>query len=330
MGGTRLKTKVKGLWITGKGQYVTKLWNQGRSHWVSLGGDVAEAKKKLHRFKGGEPAPSRVTLQDAVDEWLQYIEVRRPSPQGLSVAKARAEQYLLKHFPGGGKLGLVSQEAISRYRQWLDKQGLAPRTVMHILSDLRSLLRWCERTGRVSRSTFVSSMVMPKLPEAAPKGLSPSEIEAVCSLPGDMGWTWRFLIGSALRWGEATRARADHVSADGMLMVEKCKGKRIRRVPLSQEVLTEIRSRVGLLVPYVASNNFARSTFRQTGLGGVNVHRARHTYAMRWIASGGSIVALQEILGHRELKTTQIYARVTDDYVRSEASRVYAEQRQAG
>ena len=74
----------------------------------------------------------------------------------------------------------------------------------HILSDFRALLKWCEITGRVGRSPFVSRLVMPRIPEQAPKGLSPAEVTALTSLPGEYGWTWRFLIGTGLRWGEAT------------------------------------------------------------------------------------------------------------------------------
>jgi integrase/recombinase XerD len=325
MSSGRKKTKIRGLWVTARGHYSAKLWSDGQGRWVALGTDYAEAKRRHNALKAGEPIPSRVLLKDAVAGWLTYLESKRPNEKDRKLARVRTEQYLLKHFDADTRMGALSREHILKYRAWLDKQGRKPLTVQHILSDFRALLRWAEITGRVDRSPFVSRLVMPRIEEKAPKGLAPAEITALTSIPGDYGWTWRFLIGTGLRWSEATRALASHVQ-DGMLLVEKAKGKRVRRVPIAPRLLDEIRSRVGLLISFTSPGSFARTCGKLAGITGAGVHRARHTYAMRWVAEGGSLAALQEILGHRDLKTTQVYARVTDDLVRREGARVYAEQ----
>ena len=50
---------------------------------------------------------------------------------------------------------------------------------------------------------------------------------------------------------------------------------------------------------------------RTSGIKDFHPHRCRHTYAMRWLAAGGSLAVLQELLGHAELTTTSRYAKVT-------------------
>ncbi len=291
-GGSRKRTRIKGLWVTEGGHYHARLRDKttGKPKWVPLGTDYDEAKKKLYEFKAGAPIPSRVTLAEAVAGWLDKRTLKAWRAEGAEKAPK-----------------------------------LSPLTVMHILSDFRALLRWAEITGRLDRSPFVSRLIMPRIAEKAPKGLSPAEIAKLTSLPGDYGWTWRFMIGSGLRWGEATRARADHVQ-DGVLLVEKAKGKRVRRVPLTDDVIAEVRGRVGLLVPFVSPGSFARTSRKLTGLKDVHPHQCRHTFAMAWVAEGGSLAALQEVLGHKDLKTTMVYARVTDDLVKREAARVYAQK----
>ena len=53
-----------------------------------------------------------------------------------------------------------------------------------------------------------------------------------------------------------------------------------------------------------------------------HVHRCRHTFACLWLEAGGNLAVLQQILGHRDLSTTMRYARVTDDLLEREATRV--------
>ena len=64
-----------------------------------------------------------------------------------------------------------------------------------------------------------------------------------------------------------------------------------------------------------------RTVKRATGIRNFHIHPTRHDFAMQWLADGGMLPVLQE-LGHRDLKTTAIYARVTEGLVRAEAKRI--------
>lgn len=130
-------------------------------------------------------------------------------------------------------------------------------------------------------------------------------------------------MATGLRWGELCRAQASHVER-GMLVVSVTKSTRVRRVPLPPELLGEIRGRVGRLVPFSvrSSGSFARQVREQSGVGRFHVHQLRHTFACGWLERSGSLAALQQILGHASVETTQRYARLTDDHVRAEADRI--------
>jgi integrase/recombinase XerD len=164
---------------------------------------------------------------------------------------------------------------------------------------------------------------MPRIPESLPKGFTAEQRTALSSLPEPYGLALRLLLGTGLRWGEACRAQANDVR-EGQLEVERTKRGRVRRVPLSASLAAEVRSRAGRLVPFSAASNgsFAKAVKRATGIKDFILRRTRHDYAMRWLADGGSLAVLSELLGHADLKTTAIYAKVTEGLVRAEAKRI--------
>ena len=61
---------------------------------------------------------------------------------------------------------------------------------------------------------------------------------------------------------------------------------------------------------------------RHSGVVGFHPHQMRHTFGCRWLERGGSLAALQQMLGHSSIVTTQRYARISDDMVRREVERL--------
>lgn len=143
----------------------------------------------------------------------------------------------------------------------------------------------------------------------------------------------RLALGTGLRWGELCRLQASHVKrarvagsveAQWFLEVSQTKSKRVRRVPLPPDLHKEVGQRVGRLVPYATGSpgSFATQVRKLTGIEGFHVHQMRHTFACQWLERGGSLAALQQVLGHASIVTTQRYARLTDEAVMREASRL--------
>ena len=169
--------------------------------------------------------------------------------------------------------------------------------------------------------------LLPRIQERPPDRLSAEEVAKLVALPEPYGFVIRFALGTALRWSELCRAQASHVDA-GQLVVSETKSGKLRRVPLSPDLFREVRGKVGLLLPF-SSRSLSYVTRRIVDLSGVSrfhMHQLRHTAACRWLESGGSLEALQEILGHGTIRMTQRYARLSAGHVLSEARRVWANQ----
>ncbi len=91
-------------------------------------------------------------------------------------------------------------------------------------------------------------------------------------------------------------------------------------MPLDPELLKEIRGRVGRLVPFgeKSPGSFGRLIRSVSGITRFHAHQLRHTFACEWLEDGGSLAALQQVLGHASIVTTQRYARLTDEIVMEE------------
>jgi integrase len=129
--------------------------------------------------------------------------------------------------------------------------------------------------------------------------------------------------------GEGCRAQRSHLEGD-TLIVARTKSGKVRRVPIADPaLLKEVRGRVGRLVPFREDGSvvFNRTIRRRSGVERFHVHQLRHTFACRYLDRGGSLPALQQILGHASIEMTQRYGRLSDEVVRADARRVARETR---
>lgn len=304
--------------------YYTRVYMGGRERTVALGTDLKDASRKMHELRtGGDRLPTRVTLQAATEMWLEsYVAVNRDE-KGQRLAKTRAHIYLLKYF-GPVQLSKIAADHLRAYRLWLEKQSVSLQTVAHILSDARALFLWAEDTGLVDRSPMPRRL-LPTIQETPARALSDQEASALAALPEPYGFVCRLAMGTGLRWSELCRAQASHVE-NAMLVISQTKSGRMRRVPLTDVLAQEIKLHIGALVPPEINNQaFTYAVRKLTGNKAFHIHRMRHTFATQWIARSGNLAALQQILGHASITTTQRYAKLTDDMVKAESQRLEAE-----
>ena len=311
----------------GRGYY-TRRWVGGKDRWIALGKDFEEACSKLREETGRGAPLVQMAVRDAAKRWLaSYIATNRVV-RNQAMAAQRVRDYL-EPFMGYKLLSKVTKEDLRSYRLWLEKSDKAPVTVRHILADARCLFRWCEDSGWLDRNP-VPRKLLPKIQEQPPDRLTDEEVDAVMRVPEPYGFIVRLGIGTGLRWGEMVRAQGSDVDVarssrgeeQGVLVVHHTKSGKVRRVPLSQSLWVELRTRVGKLLPIENSWGFTRMARRYSGVEKFHPHQMRHTFACRWLERGGSLAALQQMLGHSSIVTTQRYARLSDDMVRREVERL--------
>ena len=304
----------------GTRSFYTRVYENGRETWLSLGADYAEACRKLRALRSSDaPLTKSVLLAGVVRSWQEsYVRTAR-SPYNQQQTESRTKRFLLE-FYGPVDLSRVTRDSVRRYRLWLEKQSLKPLTVVHVLADLRCLLNWCVENELIDFSPF-PKRVMPRIQERAPDRLTDAEVEAVIRIPDPYGFVVRLALATGLRWGELIRLKSTDIQ-DGVIMVQQTKSARVRRVPVAKGLAPELRDRIGKLAPFSSSGQFNVRVQKLSGVERFHVHQLRHTFACRYLESGGSLAVLQELLGHSTVRMTQHYARLADDHVRREFERL--------
>lgn len=228
----------------------------------------------------------------------------------------------------------------------LHEVGIVPKSQKRILSGIRSYYKFLrlERVIATDPSELIES---PKLPQEVPVVLSIDEVNSIIAAP-DVSTAdgqrnraiLETLYSCGIRVSELTDLRISHIfEKEGFIQVFG-KGRKERIVPIADSALREIhnyfRFRYELDVKrgfedYVFLNRFGRSLSRimvfnivkryceEAGVRKViSPHTFRHTFATHLLEGGANLRAIQMMLGHEQISTTEIYTKVDRQFLREE------------
>jgi integrase/recombinase XerC len=286
------------------------------------------------------------TIETQLAAWLRDLgAVRRLAPKTLEAYQRDLSQFLsfLAHHTGGpvtlGTLRQMRGADVRAYMAARRADSLTSRSLARALSAIKSFFRFLEREG-VLATEALNVIRTPKQGKSLPKALTVLEAKQTIATTAEMEerpWVaardmavLSLCYGAGLRISEALAVtRAD---LDGASMRVTGKGGKTRLVPLIASVRTAIETYLGLC-PFVLGPS--QPLFRgvkggvlsprliqlrvvqlRSALGlppSATPHALRHSFATHLLGRGGDLRAIQELLGHASLSTTQIYTAVDTD-----------------
>lgn len=242
-----------------------------------------------------------------------------------------------------GRNSDVTQAGVRDLRAFLAAlraQGLARSTVARKLSAIRSLFKFMYRNGVIPENP-AASLRTPKQEQKLPEFLTVSEIDTLMETPDTTDWTGardrailESLYGGGLRVSELVALDDDDVELpDGLARVEG-KGKKERLVPLGGSAAEAIQNYInkradvdlnrkdpealflnaidGRRITARSIRRILRKRLQEAGLdGSLSPHDLRHSFATHMLQNGADLRSVQELLGHENLSTTQIYTHLT-------------------
>ena len=284
--------------------------------------------------------------------WLAYLGAeRRMSPKTLEAYRRDVGQFLsfLSGHMGGdaslAKLAKLKPQDVRAFMAARRADGAGSRSLMRGLAGARSFARFLERNGK-GKVGALSAVRAPKIAKTLPKPLtivSAKRIAETDLRAGEEREPWvlardaavlALLYGSGLRISEALGLHRKDVPAPGVsdIITVMGKGNKQRMVPVLPQVLKLIAdyvtlcpydlsadgflfvgARGGPLSPRILQLTMARLRGALGLAETATPHALRHSFATHLLARGGDLRAIQELLGHASLSTTQIYTAVDSE-----------------
>ena len=282
-------------------------------------------------------------LAGPIDAWRSWLKSERRAA-ALSLEAYERDLFAFLAFLAGHQgaaPSLRSLQALERgdLRAWLAQRagrGLKATSTARALSVVRGFFRFLARRGLVENAA-VLGLRNPKLPRAVPKALSEAEAMDALANIGELGnepWIAKrdaalltLLYGCGLRLGEAlSLTRADVKAARSGRLTVTGKGRKQRIVPVLAIVAAALDdylaacpfkgdplflgARGGALNPRIVQDRLQRLRLLLGLPATATPHALRHSFATHLLAGGGDLRAIQELLGHASLSTTQRYTEV--------------------
>lgn len=285
------------------------------------------------------PSPAPTPVDWALQAWGQYErEAHGAGPSWVREQHRWARVFLEQVTGPDGQVrwDCVEVPMVNEYVA-ASGRGYSLSSRRHLVSAMRSLLRWAWWTGRLERQMSTGVLGPPRRAMVGlPRAMTPGQVEAIkatadtAAAIGLRNYAVVVMISRlGLRAGEVAGLRLDDINWHNGQVTVAGKGGRVLTLPLPVDVgealVTYLRdarplkaldravfvrdrpplrglSRTGI-------SSIVAVLARRAGLGVVHAHRLRHTAATEVLAGGGSLVEARELLGHARTDTTMVYAR---------------------
>lgn len=285
-------------------------------------------------------------MKNKVEEFLQYLtDVKMVSSNTVLAYQTDLDEFAL--FLKEHNLSYLSltKEDVRTYLKLLDQEKFKNKSIARHLSALRSFYRYLEKKGVVENNVF-EKIHNPKLNKPLPNTLNYEETEKLLHFDKlDTSWdiechlVLELLYSTGLRVSELSDIKIGDIYKSDRRITVTGKGQKGRTVyygEFAQDALDKYLSiRLSLLKKenhdYLLVNQrggkLSRSSIfkmieKKALSSGINHHLSphtlRHTFATHLLANGADIKTVQELLGHENLGTTEIYTHLSNSYLQEE------------
>lgn len=269
-----------------------------------------------------------------INDFKSYLELERNYSNNTSLSYVK-DVTLFSDFIKKDLL-LVDKKDIEKYIRSLNKSS---KTISHVISSLKSFYNYYMRMGNIN-SNPTDEIDRPKIEKKIPEFLTLEEVSSLLNFKVNNEFEARnkaileLLYSSGLRISELTNLELSNIDLDECLVRVMGKGSKERIVPLGDYAIEALKEYIYFYRPMLNKNNSSYIFLNNRGgilsrqfifkvikeecikkgiRKNVSPHTLRHTFATHLLKNGADLRIIQELLGHENLSTTQIYTHLTND-----------------
>jgi integrase/recombinase XerD len=283
-----------------------------------------------------------ISIDEAIDSFLAYQLVEK----NLSKLSVRSYSEDLKKFSSWlndnkQTLHSITPQILDNYIAFLAKTGFEPTTIARNISTLRNTLNYLFNMEIISFNPK-DHLESPKLGHYLPECLSISEIESVFSeIDPTKKLAQRDLVlcellySGGLRVSEAIQLKLHQVKLDDGWITPIGKGNKQRLIPIGEKCVKNIKNYMekercllnpsddtlilnvrGKPLSRMGAWKIIQKRIAHLDKSGISPHTFRHSFATHMLEGGVDLRVLQELLGHSDVTTTQIYTHIDREFLR--------------
>ncbi len=268
-----------------------------------------------------------------LDKFLTYLEVEK-NYSAHTLLNYRIDVEEFKAFLGQTPFEEAAYPDLRRYLAQLKGRNLKPRSLARKLSTLRTFFKFLQREGVIDANP-AKLLVTPKLDKPLPHFMSEEEAVQLIEAPKSGKASLRdkalfeVLYSTGIRVSELVGLDIDDVDFISNIIRVMGKGKKERMVPVGDTALNALKAyldtrQVQTKTVFINKNatrlsdrsvrNIIHKYIHQASLAQhITPHMFRHSFATHLLNNGADLRSVQELLGHVNLSTTQIYTHLTTD-----------------
>ncbi len=273
-----------------------------------------------------------------IEKFIRYLEIEKNYSEH-TINNYKIDLNDFKKFLGEAPVENTDYLVLRKYLAVLKEKNLGARSVARHLSSLRSFFKFLTREGYI-KANPIASISSPKLEKHLPSFLTEEETSRLieASIPNDeAGLRDRAILetfySTGIRIHELANLNTDDIDPISCIVKVRGKGKKERIVPIGDKAVTAIRAYLdkrkknppavflnknGSRLTTRGIRNIVKKYINISGIKqGVSPHTLRHSFATHLLNRGADLRSVQELLGHANLSTTQIYTHLTTEKLKS-------------
>jgi integrase/recombinase XerD len=288
-------------------------------------------------------------MRDLIREYLSYCRVEK----GLAANSVASYKNDLDRLAGWATRNDLDLLKLTRQdlREWLidlASEKLSENSKRRMVSAVRGFYKFLMFEGHVEKNP-ADDLVSPQKGVYLPRFLNQSEIETLLAAPDTSTETGlrdrailELMYACGLRVSEVVNLKIENIDLDAGILTTTGKGNKTRRVPVGTSAVEWVSSYLAVRRKQEnieIANLFTRASGQpltrqlihsliktyadQCGLDGISPHTLRHSFATHLVQNNADIRSVQQMLGHADISTTQIYTHITSTQLKKNYDRFH-------